>query len=155
MFLLVHFVLPFCSFHFIDGINLVESITESFNKHCTSCDHEVSLQISWMTLHCHHLWICFILFSHLFCCINFTLHRHHLNISILLLIYLFLLNGQVVMLLSCILAFFLNYSIFLNTTLNSALTQTICGNLKVCFTVFLAYYVHNAYKFDTSLSKYV
>lgn len=39
---------------------------------------------------------------------------------------------QVVLLLSCILAFFLNYSIFLNTTLNSALTQTICGNLKVC-----------------------
>lgn len=36
------------------------------------------------------------------------------------------------MLFSCILAFFLNYSIFLNTTLNSALTQTICGNLKVC-----------------------
>lgn len=40
--------------------------------------------------------------------------------------------GQVVLLCSCILAFFLNYSIFLNTTLNSALTQTICGNLKVC-----------------------
>lgn len=40
--------------------------------------------------------------------------------------------GQIVLLLSCILAFFLNYSVFLNTTLNSALTQTICGNLKVC-----------------------
>ncbi|RVX19524.1 Nucleotide-sugar uncharacterized transporter 3 [Vitis vinifera] len=39
---------------------------------------------------------------------------------------------QVVLLLSCILAFFLNYSIFLNTTLNSAVTQTICGNLKFC-----------------------
>ncbi|XP_057959548.1 UDP-N-acetylglucosamine transporter UGNT1 isoform X2 [Malania oleifera] len=37
----------------------------------------------------------------------------------------------VVLLFSCILAFFLNYSIFLNTTLNSALTQTICGNLKI------------------------
>ncbi|KAJ1415941.1 Sugar phosphate transporter domain [Sesbania bispinosa] len=36
----------------------------------------------------------------------------------------------VVMLFSCIIAFFLNYSIFLNTTLNSALTQTICGNMK-------------------------
>ncbi|KAL2346706.1 hypothetical protein Fmac_000706 [Flemingia macrophylla] len=36
----------------------------------------------------------------------------------------------VVLLFSCLLAFFLNYSIFLNTTLNSALTQTICGNLK-------------------------
>lgn len=43
---------------------------------------------------------------------------------------------QVVLLLSCILAFFLNYSIFLNTTLNSALTQTICGNLKVCALIF-------------------
>ncbi|KDO61762.1 hypothetical protein CISIN_1g018814mg [Citrus sinensis] len=39
----------------------------------------------------------------------------------------------VVLCFSCILAFFLNYSIFLNTTLNSAVTQTICGNLKVCF----------------------
>lgn len=39
---------------------------------------------------------------------------------------------QVVLLFSCILAFFLNYSIFLNTTLNSAVTQTICGNVKVC-----------------------
>ncbi|KAJ7966193.1 UDP-sugar transporter like [Quillaja saponaria] len=37
----------------------------------------------------------------------------------------------VVILFSCILAFFLNYCIFLNTTLNSAVTQTICGNLKV------------------------
>lgn len=43
---------------------------------------------------------------------------------------------QAVLLCSCILAFFLNYSIFLNTTLNSALTQTICGNLKVCVTSF-------------------
>lgn len=44
----------------------------------------------------------------------------------------YFVNEQVVMLMSCILAFFLNYSIFLNTTLNSAVTQTICGNLKVC-----------------------
>ncbi|KAF7152299.1 hypothetical protein RHSIM_Rhsim01G0062900 [Rhododendron simsii] len=36
------------------------------------------------------------------------------------------LLSEVVMLLSCILAFLLNYSVFLNTTLNSALTQTIC-----------------------------
>jgi solute carrier family 35 protein len=32
---------------------------------------------------------------------------------------------------SCILAFALNYFVFLNTTLNSALTQTVCGNVKV------------------------
>ncbi|XP_027190715.1 UDP-N-acetylglucosamine transporter UGNT1-like isoform X2 [Cicer arietinum] len=44
--------------------------------------------------------------------------------------HLLSLGFIVVLLLSCILAFFLNYSIFLNTTLNSALTQTICGNLK-------------------------
>jgi hypothetical protein len=42
---------------------------------------------------------------------------------------------QLVVLASCILAFFLNYTIFLNTTLNSPLTQTICGNLKVNFTI--------------------
>jgi solute carrier family 35 protein len=32
---------------------------------------------------------------------------------------------------SCVLAFFLNYFVFLNTAVNSALTQTVCGNLKV------------------------
>ncbi|KAL0687120.1 hypothetical protein Bca4012_086797 [Brassica carinata] len=41
---------------------------------------------------------------------------------------------MVVLLCSCVLAFLLNYIIFLNTTLNSALTQTICGNMKVGFT---------------------
>lgn len=40
---------------------------------------------------------------------------------------------------SCVLAFFLNYSIFLNTTLNSAVTQTICGNLKVSMDTFVYY----------------
>lgn len=39
---------------------------------------------------------------------------------------------QIVMVFSCIMAFLINYYVFLNTTLNSALTQTICGNLKVC-----------------------
>ena len=46
-------------------------------------------------------------------------------------------DGQAVLLLSCILAFFLNYSIFLNTTLNSAVTQTICGNLKVRLLIYI------------------
>ncbi|MQL69337.1 hypothetical protein Taro_001641 [Colocasia esculenta] len=45
--------------------------------------------------------------------------------------YLYSPGFQAVMLLSCIMAFFLNYNIFLNTTLNSALTQTMCGNLKL------------------------
>ncbi|XP_073042522.1 UDP-N-acetylglucosamine transporter UGNT1-like [Primulina eburnea] len=53
-----------------------------------------------------------------------------------------------VLCLSCILAFFLNYSIFLNTTLNSALTQTICGNLKDFFTISLGWVVFGGLPFD-------
>ncbi|XP_073051747.1 UDP-N-acetylglucosamine transporter UGNT1-like [Primulina eburnea] len=53
-----------------------------------------------------------------------------------------------VLFLSCILAFFLNYSIFLNTTLNSALTQTICGNLKDFFTISLGWVVFGGLPFD-------
>lgn len=44
---------------------------------------------------------------------------------------LFVLCVQLVILLSCMLAFCLNYTIFLNTSLNSPLTQTMCGNIKV------------------------
>ncbi|XP_058072103.1 UDP-N-acetylglucosamine transporter UGNT1 [Magnolia sinica] len=55
---------------------------------------------------------------------------------------------QAVMLLSCIMAFFLNYSIFLNTTLNSALTQTMCGNLKDIFTVGLGWLLFGGLPFD-------
>ncbi|KAK4422158.1 UDP-N-acetylglucosamine transporter UGNT1 [Sesamum alatum] len=54
----------------------------------------------------------------------------------------------VVLTLSCILAFFLNYSIFLNTTLNSALTQTICGNLKDLFTITLGWAIFGGLPFD-------
>ncbi|KAL0407629.1 UNVERIFIED_CONTAM: UDP-N-acetylglucosamine transporter UGNT1 [Sesamum radiatum] len=54
----------------------------------------------------------------------------------------------VVLALSCILAFFLNYSIFLNTTLNSALTQTICGNLKDLFTISLGWAIFGGLPFD-------
>ncbi|KAG6649613.1 UDP-N-acetylglucosamine transporter UGNT1 isoform X1 [Carya illinoinensis] len=53
-----------------------------------------------------------------------------------------------VLLCSCILAFFLNYSIFLNTTLNSALTQTICGNLKDLFTIGFGWMVFGGLPFD-------
>ncbi|CAH2077259.1 unnamed protein product [Thlaspi arvense] len=49
---------------------------------------------------------------------------------------------------SCVLAFFLNYSIFLNTTLNSALTQTICGNMKDLFTVGLGWMLFGGLPFD-------
>ncbi|XP_010437933.1 PREDICTED: UDP-N-acetylglucosamine/UDP-glucose/GDP-mannose transporter-like [Camelina sativa] len=55
---------------------------------------------------------------------------------------------MVVLLCSCVLAFFLNYSIFLNTTLNSALTQTICGNMKDLFTVGLGWMVFGGLPFD-------
>ncbi|GFQ03485.1 UDP-sugar transporter sqv-7 [Phtheirospermum japonicum] len=53
-----------------------------------------------------------------------------------------------VMFLSCILAFLLNYSVFLNTTLNSALTQTICGNLKDFFTISLGWAIFGGLPFD-------
>ncbi|XP_077223128.1 UDP-N-acetylglucosamine transporter UGNT1-like [Tasmannia lanceolata] len=55
---------------------------------------------------------------------------------------------QAVMLLSCIMAFFLNYYVFLNTTLNSALTQTICGNLKDLFTIGFGWLVFGGLPFD-------
>ncbi|XP_027338406.1 nucleotide-sugar uncharacterized transporter 3-like [Abrus precatorius] len=48
--------------------------------------------------------------------------------------YLFYTGFQVVMFLSCVLTFFMNYIVVLNTTVNSALTQAICGNLKDVFT---------------------
>lgn len=62
--------------------------------------------------------------------------------------YLHSLGFQVVMIFSCILAFFLNYCIFLNTTLNSALTQTMCGNLKDLFTIGLGWLLFGGLPFD-------
>ncbi|XP_007011838.2 PREDICTED: UDP-N-acetylglucosamine/UDP-glucose/GDP-mannose transporter [Theobroma cacao] len=53
-----------------------------------------------------------------------------------------------VLILSCTLAFFLNYTIFLNTTLNSAVTQTICGNLKDLFTIGLGWILFGGLPFD-------
>ncbi|XP_057434460.1 UDP-N-acetylglucosamine transporter UGNT1-like isoform X2 [Lotus japonicus] len=55
---------------------------------------------------------------------------------------------MVVLLSSCILAFFLNYCIFLNTTLNSALTQTICGNMKDLFTIGFGWIIFGGLPFD-------
>ncbi|XP_057508630.1 UDP-N-acetylglucosamine transporter UGNT1-like isoform X2 [Actinidia eriantha] len=63
--------------------------------------------------------------------------------------HLFSPGFQVVMLLSCILAFLLNYSVFLNTTLNSALTQTICGNLKDLFTIGIGWLLFGGLPFDS------
>ncbi|XP_038712706.1 UDP-N-acetylglucosamine transporter UGNT1-like isoform X2 [Tripterygium wilfordii] len=62
--------------------------------------------------------------------------------------YLFLPGFQAVMLLSCIMAFAINYFVFLNTTLNSALTQTICGNLKDLFTISLGWLLFGGLPFD-------
>ncbi|XP_039139881.1 UDP-N-acetylglucosamine transporter UGNT1-like isoform X2 [Dioscorea cayenensis subsp. rotundata] len=62
--------------------------------------------------------------------------------------YLYSPGFQIVMLSSCIMAFFLNYSIFLNTTLNSAVTQTMCGNLKDLFTVGLGWILFGGLPFD-------
>ncbi|KAK8523443.1 hypothetical protein V6N12_047963 [Hibiscus sabdariffa] len=62
--------------------------------------------------------------------------------------YLFSPGFLAVLILSCTLAFFLNYTIFLNTTLNSAVTQTICGNLKDLFTVGLGWMLFGGLPFD-------
>ncbi|XP_022937346.1 nucleotide-sugar uncharacterized transporter 3 [Cucurbita moschata] len=62
--------------------------------------------------------------------------------------HLFSPGFLMVMLGSCTLAFFLNYSIFLNTTLNSAVTQTICGNLKDFFTIGLGWMIFGGLPFD-------
>ncbi|KAJ3679505.1 hypothetical protein LUZ60_017516 [Juncus effusus] len=62
--------------------------------------------------------------------------------------HLFAPGFLAVMCLSCVLAFFLNYFIFLNTTLNSALTQTMCGNLKDLFTIGIGWAVFGGLPFD-------
>lgn len=55
---------------------------------------------------------------------------------------------RVVLACSCVLAFLLNYAIFLNTSLNSALTQTICGNLKDVVVIVVGYRSFGGVKFD-------
>lgn len=62
--------------------------------------------------------------------------------------YLYTPGFQAVIFLSCALAFLLNYSVFLNTTINSALTQTVCGNLKDLFTVGFGWLVFRGLPFD-------
>ncbi len=55
---------------------------------------------------------------------------------------------QSVLMASCVLAFSLNYAIFLNTSLNSALTQTICGNLKDVVVILVGYHTFGGVAFD-------
>jgi len=61
---------------------------------------------------------------------------------------LHVLGFQIVTVLSCLMAFCLNYTIFLNTTLNSALTQTMCGNLKDLGTVLIGWIWFGGLPFD-------
>lgn len=60
----------------------------------------------------------------------------------------FLPGFQLVIALSCMLAFCLNYTIFLNTSLNSPLTQTMCGNLKDLGTVLIGWIWFGGLPFD-------
>lgn len=55
---------------------------------------------------------------------------------------------QALIMLSSIMAFLLNYCLFWNTTLNSALTQTVCGNLKDVFTIALGWIVFGGLPFN-------
>lgn len=58
------------------------------------------------------------------------------------------LSFQAVLACSCVLAFLLNYAIFLNTSLNSALTQSICGNLKDVVVIVVGYRSFGGVKFE-------
>ncbi|KAL2340459.1 hypothetical protein Fmac_008399 [Flemingia macrophylla] len=62
--------------------------------------------------------------------------------------YLFYPGFQVVMLLSCAFTFFINYIVVLNTTVNSALTQAICGNLKDVLTSGLGWLLFGGLPYD-------
>eukprot|EP00249_Psilotum_nudum_P014620 c24921_g1_i3 orf=572-1594(-) len=62
--------------------------------------------------------------------------------------FLYSADFQVVVLFSCILAFCLNYTIFLNTTVNSPLTQTMCGNIKDIGTVLFGWLWFGGLPFD-------
>ncbi|XP_038889710.1 UDP-N-acetylglucosamine transporter UGNT1-like isoform X1 [Benincasa hispida] len=61
---------------------------------------------------------------------------------------LFSFGFQCVMILSCIMAFLINYFVFLNTTLNSALTQTVCGNLKDVFSIAIGWFLFGGLPYD-------
>ncbi|KAI5411883.1 UDP-N-acetylglucosamine transporter UGNT1 isoform X2 [Lathyrus oleraceus] len=62
--------------------------------------------------------------------------------------YLLYPGFQVVMILSCAFTFFINYIVVLNTTVNSALTQAICGNLKDVFTSGFGWIIFGGLPYD-------
>eukprot|EP00898_Chlorokybus_atmophyticus_P004606 jgi/Chlat1/5146/Chrsp33S05141 len=55
---------------------------------------------------------------------------------------------QLVIFCSCVLAFALNYTVFLNTAINSALTQSVSGNLKDVGTVLFGWFAFGGLPFD-------
>ena len=55
---------------------------------------------------------------------------------------------RAVLVVSCTLAFALNYAIFLNTTVNSALTQTVCGNLKDIVVIVVGFFSFGGVELD-------
>ncbi|CAI0389229.1 unnamed protein product [Linum tenue] len=81
--------------------------------------------------------------SNVFAVLNFAYWK---NCVVSFVVVLFFL--QAVMLLSCILAFLINYFVFLNTAVNSAVTQSICGNLKDLFTIGLGWMLFGGLPFD-------
>ncbi|KAK7411140.1 hypothetical protein VNO78_02572 [Psophocarpus tetragonolobus] len=62
--------------------------------------------------------------------------------------YIFNPGFQIVLLLSCAFTFFINYIVVLNTTVNSALTQAICGNLKDVFTSGIGWLIFGGLPYD-------
>eukprot|EP01024_Parvocaulis_polyphysoides_P040406 TRINITY_DN3674_c0_g2_i4.p1 TRINITY_DN3674_c0_g2~~TRINITY_DN3674_c0_g2_i4.p1 ORF type:complete len:378 (+),score=46.49 TRINITY_DN3674_c0_g2_i4:105-1238(+) len=62
--------------------------------------------------------------------------------------FLHTIGFQITMMGSCLLAFLLNYFIFLNTQVNSALAQTVCGNLKDVFIIGFGYFTFGGVKFE-------
>eukprot|EP01023_Acetabularia_acetabulum_P029913 TRINITY_DN28173_c0_g2_i1.p1 TRINITY_DN28173_c0_g2~~TRINITY_DN28173_c0_g2_i1.p1 ORF type:complete len:370 (-),score=34.26 TRINITY_DN28173_c0_g2_i1:453-1562(-) len=62
--------------------------------------------------------------------------------------FLHTIGFQITMIGSCLLAFMLNYFIFLNTQVNSALAQTVCGNLKDVFIIGFGFFTFGGVKFE-------
>ncbi|MED6212210.1 hypothetical protein PIB30_081028 [Stylosanthes scabra] len=62
--------------------------------------------------------------------------------------YLLFPGFQVLIFLSCGFTFFMNYIVVLNTTINSALTQAICSNLKDVFTTGFGWLLFGGLPYD-------
>ena len=60
--------------------------------------------------------------------------------------HLFKVDFLLVVGLSFISAFILNYSLFMNTIINSPLTQVVCGNTKDVFTILVGFIIDSSPK---------